>query len=224
MIYTIGGAEVVWTAQVEMYDPKSDHWTQIAPLPTARGAVGAAAAFGRIYAIGGAHNTGEYATVEEYNPATDEWRRVADLPATRAGAGVCTTRGKVYAVGGFVGRDDRFRAVDTLFEYDAQRDVWTERAPLPKPRSFVTAVSVGGRVFAIGGTDDGSGVWDSMLDTVEEYNPLTDTWTATAPLPCAVYGASAVAIGSTIYVVLGWTAKGFVSRVFKYDTGLSPST
>ena len=137
MIYAIGGAEVVWTAQVEAYDPKSDRWTQIAPLPTARGWVGAAAAFGRIYAIGGAHNTREYATVEEYNPATGEWRGVADLPETRAGVGVCTTRGKVYAVGGSVGRDDRHRVVDTLFEYDPQTDVWAERAPLLAPRSYV---------------------------------------------------------------------------------------
>lgn len=135
--------------------------------------------------------------------------------------GVCTTRGKVYAVGGSVGRDDRHRVVDTLFEYDPQTDVWAERAPLLAPRSYVSAVSVGGRVYAIGGQGGGVGA-DAILDTVAEYNPLTDTWTEAAPLPCAVYGASAVAIGSTIYVVLGYTTKGWVSRVFKYDTGLSP--
>lgn len=40
-------------AQTEAYDPVTDRWTAMAPIPTARHGLGAAAVGGKIYVIGG---------------------------------------------------------------------------------------------------------------------------------------------------------------------------
>lgn len=219
-IYAIGGYDAqAWSAQAEVYDPRLDRWQELAPLPMARGWLGAAVAFGRIYAVGGKHNRFTFASVEQYSPATGKWSRVADMPEPRAGFGICVARGRIYVVGGGVMEDnDPPRIVATLFEYDPLTDVWSERAPLPTPRWFLTAVSVGGRIFALGGRE---GVLPIGSDAVTEYDPLTDTWTERAAMPDARHGLAAAAIGSRVYAIGGGGANSVLNVVSEYDTGLT---
>ncbi len=54
--------------------------------------------------------------------------------------------------------------------YDATSDFWTAVADTKGGKQGTSAVTLGGRVFALGGYNNG----DS--DTVEEYSPTTNTW------------------------------------------------
>ena len=86
-LYAAGGVNQrrrrrrVTLATLEEYDPATDTWATKAPMPTARGRLGLAAARnGKLYATGGVDPTGgtgdaPFATVEEYDSATDSWRR-----------------------------------------------------------------------------------------------------------------------------------------------------
>ncbi|KAJ8387212.1 hypothetical protein AAFF_G00159310 [Aldrovandia affinis] len=69
-VYAIGG-EGLYT--MERYDPQTDRWTFVAPLPsdTFAGAHRAAACNGELFVLGG---TLRY-TLMRYNPKTDAWRR-----------------------------------------------------------------------------------------------------------------------------------------------------
>src|SRR6516165_12655563 len=72
------------------YDPVSDQWKELAPMPTTRGAAAAGVVNGKIYVTGGvaslpgvnengihpARAQNVLATVEEYDPATNSWRTV----------------------------------------------------------------------------------------------------------------------------------------------------
>jgi N-acetylneuraminic acid mutarotase len=81
-------------------------------MPNGRALLGAAAANGKIYAIGGTRDQSSgLTTVEEYDPATNSWTNCAavsstgcaPMPSARFALGVATaTNGKVYAVGGMV--------------------------------------------------------------------------------------------------------------------------
>ena len=76
------------------YDPGTDAWRTLAPMPTKRGAAMAAEAGGKLYAIGGAgpipgatdpairpgQPQRSLNTVEEYDPATNGWRARAPMP------------------------------------------------------------------------------------------------------------------------------------------------
>lgn len=166
---------------VDEYDPATDTWRPRTPMPTRRGGFGlAAAANGKIYAVGGG---GLLATVEEYDPWTDTWRTRAPMPIPGNQPEAAGARnGKVYVAGGDLG------SVFNVFleEYDPATDTWRIRAGMPAPRSlFGFAAASNGRLYAVGG--NGPSIYMSNFD---EYDPETDTWRSRAPLPEARMQAS----------------------------------
>ena len=114
MLYVMGGdstnARVV-VDSVEVYDPRTNVWTAVAPMPTKRHALETAVlTIGgqeMLYALGGAggrSNPGSKASVEVYDPQTNRWTTVAPMSHVRThlAAAVLTTSGKekLYAIGG----------------------------------------------------------------------------------------------------------------------------
>lgn len=94
-------------ASVEMYDPATNTWTERAPMPTPRQAMGAdVGADGRIYVVGGAPSfmhPRPMDVVEIYDPETNTWETGPPLVyPRRSHAVVATPDGKLYAIGGFV--------------------------------------------------------------------------------------------------------------------------
>jgi N-acetylneuraminic acid mutarotase len=81
-----GGAHVL--ATVEAYDPVTDSWTTMAPMPTARYEFsGSGVVNGVIYALGGSLVDGApLATVEAFDPSTNTWATKAPMLAPRARA------------------------------------------------------------------------------------------------------------------------------------------
>jgi DNA-binding CsgD family transcriptional regulator len=108
-IYVVGGYDGRRELSVnEMYDPalegtSSGPWAARAPLLTARGGLGLAAAGSALFAVGGGW-TGMLAANERYDPATDAWSTFdSPLLGQWRGLGVVSTNGKVFAVGGYSG-------------------------------------------------------------------------------------------------------------------------
>ena len=124
-VYTLGGIETGGSitvygvsypattgARVEAYDPKTNRWTEKAPLPypidlSTRRAEGrqwlAAAAYkGRIYTFGGANLNGEVRdTIDVYDVAKDAWTAgVARLPTPCVGMSAVTFGDRIYLFGG----------------------------------------------------------------------------------------------------------------------------
>src|SRR5262252_4337037 len=99
------------------YDPATDSWKPLAPMPTKRGAAGAAVVNGKIYVTGGVaslpgvtengvHPSRPHAvlaTVEEYDPATNTWRERRPMLVPRNHHAVAAVGDKLYAIGGRVG-------------------------------------------------------------------------------------------------------------------------
>jgi len=54
---------------------------------------------------------------------------------------------------------------------------------------------------------------------VEEYDPVTDTWTRKADMPTARLSHSASVVNEKIYVIGGWNLGVVFSTVEEYDTG-----
>ncbi|HTO60379.1 MAG TPA: kelch repeat-containing protein [Bradyrhizobium sp.] len=104
------------------------------------------------------------------------------------------------AVGG--GKTAHFNFV-SLFTHVRQHNVWAARQQMPTARfSLAAAVAGNGKLYAIGGTV--SGLDD--LQTVEEYDPVTDNWatTAKALMPTARQGLGLAAAGNgKLYAVGG---------------------
>jgi N-acetylneuraminic acid mutarotase len=80
----------------------------------------------------------------------------------------------------------------------AQGGVWTYKAPIPIARQYASVVQLNGQIYAIGGycsTND-----PVKLNSVEVYDPVSNSWTPKAPKPHPGHGFSAGVINGLIYV------------------------
>ncbi|MEN6428514.1 MAG: LamG-like jellyroll fold domain-containing protein [Phycisphaerales bacterium] len=160
-------------------------WTRKADMPTARTSLAACVVDGKIYAIGGApQNQVVTATVEQYDPGTDTWTPKASMQTPRAFFGASEVNGRIYAVGGWAQGGAYLASCE---EYNPVADTWTTKASMSTGRCFLSTVAVGGKLYVLGGGTrvGGNSLNDPTMTllTVEEYDPVTDTWTRKADLP-----------------------------------------
>ncbi|MCL6498570.1 MAG: galactose oxidase, partial [Firmicutes bacterium] len=69
----------------QVYDPATDSWRDLAPLPRGLNHVAVAGSRGRLYSFGGftEQNRNPVADCFAYDVREDRWSRVAPLPAPR---------------------------------------------------------------------------------------------------------------------------------------------
>jgi N-acetylneuraminic acid mutarotase len=236
-IYAIGGVETVYVSNpvstVEVYDPITDTWTPKANMPTARGEFACVAVNGKIYAIGGVSRPQQrgniinlradelVSAVEVYDPATDTWTKKADMPNPRVGLRGVSVNGKIYVMGGVVNGNTAENVLNLLEEYDPVTDTWTQKTDMPTARWNLAAVTVNGKIYAIGGSD--LPAWDRELATMEIYDPVSDTWTKGVDIPTPRLALAASAVDGRIYVIGGWAASPsfdkYLATVEEFDTG-----
>src|SRR5260370_5063732 len=144
------------------YDPATDSWKALAPMPTRRGAAAAAVINGKVYVVGGAttpSGTDEpsvlptrphlaVGTVEEYDIATNTWRARRPMPTARNHLMAGAVDGKIYAIGGRLGAAFIGLASDTdvVEEYNPADDLWRIKARMPTARSAIAGGVHGGRL------------------------------------------------------------------------------
>jgi non-specific serine/threonine protein kinase len=102
-MYAIGGRDLKASANLkalERYDPETDEWTPLAPMPNALGGLGAARIGGTIAAVGGEDESEVFGALLLYDIGNDEWTRGEPMPEPRHGMGVVAVGNALYALGG----------------------------------------------------------------------------------------------------------------------------
>jgi len=140
--------------------------------------------------------------LQQRKPAYDGWSLAAPLPVPNSETAVAELNGKIYVIGGYP--SDR-KTVATVQVYDSATDKWQIVAPLPMPLNHVMAASANGKVYAIGGQTTESSEPDKagFVDTVYEYDPAANKWTARAPMPTRRGGGAVAVVDGKIYVAGG---------------------
>ena len=90
----------------------------------------------------------------------------------------------------------------------AVEDSWTTLKPVPTIRSRLGVAVVNGKIYAIGGRNDGG-----YLSTNEEYDPATNTWTTKTPMPTPRSDFGIAVVNNKIYCIGGiidydWSGHG----------------
>jgi N-acetylneuraminic acid mutarotase len=162
-IHLIGGAgdppnERASVGWHEVYDPTTDKWSVLKPLPGARDRAGAVVFGGAIHLIGGRFNAFEYNTGlhHAYIVARNTWEVRAPMPTPRAGLGLASYRNRLFAMGGegrviAEGRIGQARVFGQMESYDPRSDSWQRHTPMPTPRHGVGAVAIGDWIYVAGG-------------------------------------------------------------------------
>jgi len=100
------------------------------------------------------------------------------------------------------------------FNATALGNFWSSRAGLIGSRRYAVSGVINGRYYVAGGKTGSN----TVLRTVEMYDPATDTWTSRASMPTGVAGASSSVINGILYVVGGINSSGqTIATVQAYD-------
>ncbi|MFQ5671866.1 MAG: Kelch repeat-containing protein [Nitrospinales bacterium] len=174
-IYLVGGAHrkflrLVNTDANEVYDPATDQWRTLSPIPTARDHLTVSTFHGILYAIGGRINVDynkNLSANEAYDPAIDRWTRRKPMPTARSGITSQVLRGKVFVLGG-ESSAGTFRENEA---YDPVADAWTPMAPMKGGHHGLGSTVVMDQIHVLtGGPNPGGG--GSAIHEVFSLNPF----------------------------------------------------
>ena len=228
LVYVLGDVHrACGPSTVDVYEPLTDAWKQVASLPTNRskGAstpMAVTALDGKLYAMGGHGDDGYLSTADVYDPQSDSWQPLADMAKARGSSAAAAAGGKVYAIGGEGRNDVGHCVVVTRVEaFDPLLGAWAEVAILPSTsmsddvacRCNHTVTAVDGKIYAIGGLKENGG----HPVTVVVFDYQAGSWQQVASMPTDRYSHAAAAMGGKIYVSGGITAGTSTSTLFVFD-------
>lgn len=190
------------SAQALRLDPPRGVWTRLRDQPVARGAATAQTLGARIHVVGGATPTQALAAHWSYDPAADTWRAQADMPIAREHLASCADGMRMLVVGGRA--QNNLRAAQI---YEADRDRWTAAADLPTARGGLAAATLNGRCYVVGGEALDRGPPNTFAEN-EAFDFASAAWAAVSPLPTPRHGLAAVALGPSLYTLLGGPEAG----------------
>jgi hypothetical protein len=184
--------------------PNLANWELLAPLPTGRSGLAAAAYDDQIYAIAGETAAGPTGAVERYDTQTNTWQALAAKPLPVMDVAAATVGGLIYVPGGRLADG---QVTNSLAVYDPAQDQWAERTPLPKALSAYALAAYEGKLYLFGGWDGRQYVADAFV-----FDPDADQWTSLTPLPRARGFAGAAVTAGRIYVIGGTDGAQALSR------------
>jgi Common central domain of tyrosinase/Kelch motif len=247
-MYVIGGWDDGKAAGINYeYNPATDKWTQKKGMPRAAHHAAIAAANGKLYVIGGfvpptdtqIPTGGAWEPINEtweYDPAADSWRSLAPLPTKRGAAVAVEVGGKIYVIGGATtvanSKDPYFTffgpslVLTTNEVFDPATNKWESRKSMSVARNHAYAAAVDGKIYVIGGRTGHAFILSATnTDVVEEYSPLSDSWSAPKErMPVPRSGGAWGTDGRRIYVAGGEVTTKELVGAFRAVDAYEPAT
>lgn len=189
-IYVFGGKNTTVISASEAYDPSTDTWSPIAPLPTTdESGLAVTGPDGRIYIF--YYLNAAYV----YDTTTDTYAPITKPPFSASAAGLGSD-GKIYAVG-LNGNSG------VTMRYDTLTDTWSS-VFVSTPYFGGSACGVAGpdgRLYVFGGADSNQ----NFQKIARVYDPHADVWLTLPDMIEPHDGGSAMVGGDgRIYVVSGF--------------------
>ena len=204
-------AEYVWA-----FDPANEEWIQGPEIPAnrRRGSAGLVMYNDKFYVVAGntqGHEGGYVSYFDEYDPATGVWTPLTDAPRERDHFAAVVIDDKLYVSGGRLSGNAGGYFAPTISEvdvYDFTSQSWSTLPAgqnIPTPRGGSSAVNFNDKLMVIGGESETAG---PALTTVEEYDPLSQTWTTLPGLNYPRHGTQAIVSGNGIFITAGSPVQG----------------
>ena len=209
IIYCTGGG-----VETYAYDTATNLWSTKASMPN----VGALAS-GRAYAIvgtimycmgGKSGADGPTSAVNQaYDTATNLWSTKASMYAARIEASAASVGSIVYCLCGYSSVTNGSSSTSTNQAYDTVTNLWSTKTAAPRVENNSVVISVGNRIYLIGGNGTGTRRSNAAYDT------LTGLWSSKTNAVSNVFRTASAAVGTIIYCIGGYDA---VNVHQAYDT------
>lgn len=203
---------------VESYDPSTNMWTTLAPLPDVpsendgryggtMGEIG-----GKLYLAGGWRISPPLPsnTLEIYDIATDTWSFGPTMPSLSACSQGGVIDGKLYVLTACLGFGGYFHV---LYEFDPVANSWATKASPTYDHPDGAAAIIDGKLYVAGGYDDVL----TYHGKLEIYDPATDTWSFGTDMPTARNSVSGAELNGKFYTLGGGTGGAPLTTVEVYD-------
>lgn len=231
-LYVFGGytdgSVIPKSFEANVYDPETDTWGKLADMPLPMTHAGTAVHEGVVYFAGGVVGSVDPKQEQKlpaslevwaYDTKTDEWAPRVVLPEARGAGALAVVGDTLHYLGGTT--EDRETALtDHLTLKLGEVADWKVAEPMKQGRNHLTAVVLGGKIYAIGGQ---TGHNESLVTqaAVERFDPETGDWQDVSPLPHGIghISNSTFVLNGKIVVVGGeTTAYGtYTDEVWVYD-------
>lgn len=214
-VTTLGDEIFAIYASTEIFDGTA--WSAGPALPVAPAGswLHAVTVGGKIYAVS------EAGPVHVYDPSSG-WAAETSIPLTRVVPAVGAVGDSIYVIGGYdpatYGTLDML-PLPAVQRYDTVAQEWADPPPasMPTARDCASVAVLDGKIYVIGGRRVIGSVMENAMDTVEVYDPATDTWAVMPPLPAPLAMGAAAATGGSIYAIGGHDAEfSPLDSVFAY--------
>jgi N-acetylneuraminic acid mutarotase len=192
------------TGALLRFDPERRRWRRLPSSPTPRAAHALAAIDGRLYAAGGANDSGSLRSLEVYDIRRRRWRRGPSFPgpARNHTTGVASG-GRFYVL---AGRDAANYAAAE--RYDPRRRRWERLPDLGTPRGGIASVRLPGeRIVVFGGESLMPG--GTTIREVEVFDPDQRRWRRLPDLRTPRHGLGGAALGRRVFAIQGGVTPGF---------------
>jgi N-acetylneuraminic acid mutarotase len=221
-VYWIGGHDSTLgekggkTNICAMYDPPTDQWTVMSPMPTAREDMGGVVVGDEIWIWGGVDNRGHAVTqaVEVYDTVTDSWRTACQwLTPHCLGHVACACGSVTFLLAG----------VETMLGYPALQPshqvqlyidgLFISLADLPYGHAYTDPVFLNGIIYVMGGCNIGA--YDPT-DRVDRFSVIDNCWLEPQVMPYAGSGLAVCEHQGSIYVSGGGIEKKATPYFYRF--------
>jgi N-acetylneuraminic acid mutarotase len=150
---------------LEVYDPRTNIWTELARLPISVYDSGVVSFEGKIYLFGGINEGKPIADVMRYDPSTNDWTSLTPMPDNRAHPGILVLEDKLYIVGGY----NETGPINSTIVYspsleETNQCVWKHGTKFPFATPIIQGVVIGSTPLIL------------VKDSIWQYLPTEEKW------------------------------------------------
>lgn len=179
-LYAVGGAGEVLgdvdtaedgEARCERYDPHTDVWMPVAPLPGARTQHAGAAWGPYLFVSGGLNADSVLNSLLRYDTRTDNWETMLPMSIPRADHSMVVYGDRLVVCGGWY--EDAATGTRVLAEtveaYDIAANSWTPVTTVPTPRYHAGVAVLSSWLYTVGGFHSDT-TFDRASGVVERFD------------------------------------------------------
>ena len=135
-------------ARVNVYDPGTNGWTDLATLPVLAGSVNTAVVYNsKLYVFGVVGGGSNPTQGQVYDPSSNTWSALASLAQSRYGSRAILIGSAAWLLGG----SSNGTVQSSIYIYDFNADAWCQGPSLPEPLFLMAVEQVNGKIYSIGG-------------------------------------------------------------------------